>query len=256
MIILRRRSLHRLKISLKYYLKRRPKRPFFILFTARTGSTLLISYLNSIPKVSFATEILNSELAIGLPLKNVSKNSVLRHILYSINHCPYEICGAKFNEWQLEHRHLAVTELFELFPAVKLIILYRQGMADQYLSHRIAEYTWQWNHRAVPVRPLNKKLRISRDEFLKYVDRIKQFYEGILRLEIVRLNSIVISYEELASNAQKVFEEKIFPFLGVPPVRVKTTLTKQTTKHPSELVENYEEVKDLWESKEFKQEYP
>ncbi len=45
--LLRKRSFHRLKIFFEYKLARVQKEPIFIITTRRTGSNLLVDYLNS-----------------------------------------------------------------------------------------------------------------------------------------------------------------------------------------------------------------
>src|SRR5687768_5796390 len=87
---------HRLLIWFDYLFFRKPQlRPVFILAMQRTGSNLLRDYLNSIPNVQLAGEILNPAVPAGIRKRFVSKAAALRHIRYWVNYCAGEISGAK-----------------------------------------------------------------------------------------------------------------------------------------------------------------
>ena len=54
---------------------------------------------------------------------------------------------------------------------------------------------------------------------------------------------LTISYEEVAADAKAVFDEKIWPFLGLPPVPVSTVLRKQIRLPVEECVANLDDLR-------------
>lgn len=230
--------------------------PHFIVCTERTGSNLLLSYLNSVPGLSFAGEILHPDQVHGIPSTNTSKEAVIRHIRYSLNQCRHERGGVKLRADQLKAHDLDVRQLREHFPSCKVIILYRRSLADHYLSRQIALATGQWIARGGEKGArLNGKIRIDRDDFVKHCGEVQEFYARTLGSEGVRSYAVVLSYEELVANTREVFGRKLFPFLGVTPAEVATDLVRQRTSHPRDVVENYESVRDLWEDPRFRLDY-
>jgi len=83
---IRKRAWYRLKIFLKYFFKRTAKEPVFVIAKRRSGSNLLLSYLNSVPDLSFwPPEPLNWRMYYGVRKNRVSKKAVLRHLAYTLN---------------------------------------------------------------------------------------------------------------------------------------------------------------------------
>ena len=235
--LLRKRTLHRSKMCLDYCVRRRRKRPFFILAARRTGSNLLLSYLNSVPNISFAAEILNQDMWYGVRGRFISKRSVLRHIAHSINNCEYEVCGAKFIEVQLERHDIKPMDLVSLFPEARFIVLYRRSILEQLLSLKIAELTnaWQWTKDfRVPV-----GVNIPPADLISFHERTTSFYHSILEDPALNGRSIILTYEELTLEPQKTFNGKIFPFLDLNSSIVTSNLRKQNTKRPQDLLVNH-----------------
>ncbi len=238
--LVRKRSAHRFRIFLKYHLKREEKEPIFIITTRRTGSNLLLDYLNSIPGVSFAPEVLNKSMFYGLRRGFAGKSTALRHIAYSINACSERVCGAKLIMSHLHNYQISMEDLKRIFPNARFIILYRRSILDQFVSLRIAEITdtWQWTKDF----DLPSSIKIDVRELLNFCRRIKWFYQDLLSREWLKERSIVLSYEEFARSPQDLFERTLFPFLGLPVFPVSCTLRKQNTKELREIVSNYEEL--------------
>ena len=243
--LLRKRPLYRLKILLHYLYKREEKAPVFIITTRRSGSNLLLSYLNSVPNVSFLSEILNAGMYYGLRGRFISPQAALRHVIQSINHCRHRICGAKLLKVHLETHRLNLETLKKVFPNAKFIILYRKSLFDQFVSLKIAEKTnvWLWrdDHPVPPPPPV----RINAAEFKVWSEGTRAFYENLTQKAWLRHCSVVIDYESLFANSQKVFDRTLFPFLGVPSSKVSSSLKKQNEKPLREVIENFDELKNL-----------
>src|SRR5262245_32166378 len=99
------RSSYRLNLLLRHSRPRPACKPIFVLSTLRTGSNLLVSYLNSMRGVRIAGEILHPDQMAGVP-RGISKTAVLRHIQLSLNRCDAEICGAKLPSVHLQSHDL------------------------------------------------------------------------------------------------------------------------------------------------------
>ena len=249
----RKRSRHRLRIFFKYHFQRSEKKPIFVVATRRSGSNLLISYLNSIPDVSFQNEVLNADMYYGLRKRFLSKKAILNHIVYSLNDCPSRICGIKTLYVQLESHGITVEDLKRTFPSCRFVILYRKSLLDQFISLKIAQEThhFLWSDKF----RLPNSIHIDPRELRHYCKKIKDFYRKIFLYEWLENQSVIISYEELIKNTQKVFNEKVFPILNLVPCVVTSAMRKQNTKNPSEIVSNYEELKPLIENRITKHEY-
>ena len=238
--LVRKRSIHRLKLFLNYQLNKGEKEPVFIITTRRTGSNLFLEHLNSIPQASFASEILNQSMYYGLRSRFISKKTVLRHIAYSINACKENVCGAKIVKMHLEHHRITLEDLREYFPRARFVILYRRSLVDQFLSFKIAETTdtWRWTDQF----RLPSSLEISVTELLEYCKMTKRFYWDIFDRSWLKERALALSYEELVGSPQETFERVVFPFLKLPVSKVTSTARKQNTKKLHEIVHNYQEI--------------
>ena len=247
---------NRLNLFLRHNRSRIPTKPVFVVCMLRTGSNLLLSYLNSISGVSIAGEILHPDQVAGVPRTAITRSGVMKHIRRSLNQCDAEICGAKLPSIHLDFHNLNVKHLHDYFPTSKVILLYRRSIADQFLSYKMALLTKRWRvtNGQDPLRP-SQKVQLDRTEFLKYAAQIKQFYSATLALDGIRSYTKLISYEELVAQPRELFETKLFPFLGVPPAAISTNQVKGIKGHPSEVVDDYESVRDFWEDPDFIQEY-
>ena len=252
--LFRKRALHRAKIFFSYWLKPRTgKEPVFVIAARRTGSNMLISCLNSVPQASFAGEILNKSMSCGLRQRFISKKSVLRHIVHSVQHCEQALCGAKFVQTHLDTHGIGPSDLKRLFPNARFIILYRRSLLEQFVSLKIAEMTdvWQWTREF----KLPECLSISVPEFTEFCAETKKFYERLFQEDCLKDCSLVLGYEEFAEDPQGVFEESVFPFLRRPAVPVRNGMIKQNTQELRQIVANYLEVEPFLHHPSARQEY-
>ena len=241
--LFRKRSAYRLKIMAGYYFKKSRKDPVFILTTRRTGSNMLVDCLNGVPEVSLKPEILNESMFYGLPGRFISKKAVFRHIVHSVYDCPRRIGGAKFLMVQMEKHRLSAADLKALFPSAKFLILYRRSIVEQFASLKIAETTgaWLWNDQF----RLPESVHMDIAELQRFCGEIKYFYSKLFGEPWLKDCSRLISYEALTADTQKVFDEVIFPFLGLPRVSVSSRTRKQNIKPLEEIVANYDEIRPL-----------
>ena len=239
--LLRKRPVHRVRIALNYLFHCRLVEPIFVIATRRSGSNLLLSYLNSVPEASFASEVLNHSMYYGLRDRFISKAAVMRHIEHSLNDCSGKVCGLKLLRIHLEDHSLTLEELKMRFPGARFILLYRRSLLEQFVSLKTAEMTnlWIWKNASEP--PAPPSLRLDAGEFDAFSRNIRGFYQELFRKEWLRACSVTLSYEELVGDPQRIFREVLFPFLGLPEMSVKTPLKKQNTRDLHRMVQNFGE---------------
>lgn len=256
MILTARQIFFGVKIAAVYPLKRKSqKRVFFILCQYRTGSNLFISYLNSIPGALFDYEILSRWHGYGLRRWGIARKDVYRHVSHSLHYQNEEIRGAKIffqDLWQLK---VPLNEFLKEFSEARWFVLYRKNILTEYLSHFLACKTKQWLRYEGDHSKAHAQIRFYPEKFLIYRNQIKSWYEEAMKAESLRGKSLWISYEELAANPQKFFDERVFPFLGLPPSRIHTRLARQNLREPSEVISNYAEVRETIEKMDFTQNY-
>jgi GNAT superfamily N-acetyltransferase len=251
-----KREFFGLKLALRYFLKRKPpKKPVFILCSERTGSSLFISYLNTHPEVWLLGDILCSRLENGLRRTFMPKRAALNYVRYFLNYLHRPIAGAKFFFTDLRMRRITLQDLHRHFPRAKWLVLYRENTFDQYLSHKMAIRTNRWSQRENDPEAPAAKVKISPRSVRGYHKRMRRYYQSILDFPEIREKSLWISYEELAQDPQKIFNESVFPFLEAAPVSVHTDRVKQNARPRSEAIENYEEIKPVLGDKDFTQRY-
>ncbi|WP_339908579.1 hypothetical protein [Symmachiella dynata] len=217
-----------------------------ILAEARTGSTLLGDYLNCDPSVTISGEVLNPFSTVGIAQKAISKSAALRHIRYSLHSPRTRVGGVKLHLSHMAAHGISGTDLVRDFPEAYFIVLYRSSFAEQFVSHKIARQTEVWEDRTGK-RAFSGKIHVDSEEFTNYCDGAVRAYEALLKDLHLAAHSIVISYEEMATDAQSLFREKVFPFLHIPMRTITTGLKKQNKRSLSAVVENYDDVCPLLE---------
>jgi LPS sulfotransferase NodH len=250
-----RRLRHHLNLLRRYWLcPHRSHMPLFILATYRSGSNLLIDYLQSIPGVQCYTEVLSPYLPIGPRRADLTAKQALRHLRYSLQSLKAPVRGCKLMLDQLAGCRLSLADLRRTFPAAKYIILYRESLAEQLLSCRSAQVTQQWIVHRGQV-PRQARVVIEPLELRWYCDEMRRLYQSVLDHAWLQDCGALISYEELAADPRAIFCERICPLLGLPPTAPRTSLQKQSPQHPAERIANYDQIAALLASPHCRQHY-
>jgi LPS sulfotransferase NodH len=236
-------------------------RTLIILATARSGSNLLVSYLDSLPEVAVWGELLDPDYWQGIP-RGADRDAVHRHLLGVFASRPAPITGFKIIFDQLQRAGLTLDDLHSLFPDARYLVLYRRDLFAQFISVERARLTDEWvKPESGPARRV--KLKPTRNQFLYFRKVVREQYARALRRDWLRQSALILDYETLAESPQGLFDRRILPWLGLEsarrrsllqrlpgasreePVRVSTRLEKQITEPLSEIVENYHEFSDL-----------
>lgn len=245
------RFLRRASTSLNYIFNKKDIEAIFIIASARSGSYLLQGFLASHPEIDAVGEVINPDIVRGIRRQMVSRAELFFHIKASINKGKKRMVVAKLLEEQFAMHDLIVADLMHEFPKAKFVTLYRASLLDQYISKKIAELTNVWklgDKPAAEYKPQGFELDLQ--DFDAFKQRMQDFYQQLPEIENQE-QLVSLTYEDLTTNAQTIFETKVFPFLGLAPVTIETEFKKMNKKTHEQTITNYSEVKDRLESKDY-----
>ena len=228
--------------------------PFFILATCRSGSNLLLDYLRQFPGIAGHTEVLCPLLAIGPTRAKLRPVQAIRHIRLSLQTKRLPIRGCKLMLHQLANCQVTMPDLDRAFPRAKYLILYRESLAEQFVSQKLAETTQQWLLKPGEQQK-QPRIVIQPGDLQWYCNSMRSAYGNVLQHPGLAERSAILSYEELTTNPAACLREAVCPLLGLPPAPIQTQLRKQNTKGFDERVVNYAEVKELLEGPQCWQHY-
>ncbi len=229
-------------------------RPLFIIATARSGSNLLRDYVSQLPGVACRSEVLCTHRPFGISPRQYNPRSAMTHIERSLLSLPGPIRGCKLMLTQMDACGLTIDAIDAAFPEARYLVLYRQSLAEQFLSRESALLTGQWLLFDGEVRK-QAGVQINPAKLRSFADQTRQSYEKILRYSPLQQRGVLLSYEELSGDPAACFHERICPLLGVEPLTPKSSMRKQNVLPLAERVINYREVADLLDSPLLQQHY-
>lgn len=220
-----------------------------VLGFARTGSSLLLSYLDNLLEHSNNYgEVINPEMYPVL--KKISKLpfSFKKYIaLFKIQNALREEGLVKLLINHLERFEITPNDLHTHFPLAKFIIIYRSSLIDCYISLLRARKTKEWSSLKENDNPKSIHFFVEQEQFLNFCTQVKKKYFEY-NLHPLLEHSIIIGYNQIVAQPQETFKTIICPFLNINYQRVKTSHKKQITEPVSNLITNYEEIKNLIKS--------
>jgi LPS sulfotransferase NodH len=232
----------------KWWLRRHvPYQPLFVIASYRSGSNLLLSYLAQQPGMAMLSEVLSPHLPIGPHSKRLSPADAINHIRFCLQGERAAIRGCKLMLDQLADCGLTLEQLHAAFPAAKYMVLYRQSLAQQFVSLKAAHATNQYQLRDGQS-PKQAEVVIDPAELRRYCDATRRAYSDALQHPWLADRAILLSYEELTADPAGWLENHICPLLGVEYKSVQTPLRKQSTQALADQVANYREVSTLLQS--------
>jgi LPS sulfotransferase NodH len=224
-----------------------PYQPLFLVATCRSGSNLLMSYLAQQPGVAMLSEVLSSQLPIGPRRDCIPPTSAISHIRYCLQGEKTAVRGCKLMLYQLANCRLTLDDLHAAFPAARYIILYRQSLAEQFVSHQLALATRQYQLSAGQ-EPKHAEIVIDTNELRRYCDEIRRGYHEALKRSWLADRAVLLSYEELTADPDRWLQTKICPLLGIGYSAPQTRLRKQNTQPLADRVSNYRDVSAILHS--------
>jgi len=232
----------------KWWLRRhKPYQPLFLVATCRSGSNLLMSYLAQQPGVAMLSEVLSSQLPIGPRRDCIPPATAISHIRYCLQGEKTPIRGCKLMLYQLANCRLTLDDIHAAFPTARYIVLYRQSLAEQFVSHQLALCTNQYQL-AHGQEAKRSEIVIKTGELRRYCDEIRRGYCEVLRHSWLSGRAVLLSYEELTADAAHWLHTHICPLLGVGYSPPTARLRKQSTQPLADRVANYRDVSTLLHS--------
>jgi LPS sulfotransferase NodH len=210
-----------------------------IISSGRSGSSLLVNYLNSSRNVHCHGEILSSEHGYG-KVEGKSTAELRAHVVSFFGKRATAYVGAKFLTHQFEELKITIEDVLEVLREPKVLLLYRSKLLETYVSLLIAQENNIWyssdrvNRISVPV---------SKREFLDYVSVQRRRWQRCLEGICGRVPLFCMTYEELVEAPRETMDQ-VFAFLDVPPAPIYTKSVKQNPQSLREKVSNYD-VLDL-----------
>jgi len=216
---------------------------FIIIASGRTGSNLLISYLNSHPNIEAKGELFRDMQ--GKSCLEVWKD------FYSPKIKNIKTAGFKiFYTHPFNTEDKTVWEYILKDPEIKIIHLVRENKLRTYLSLEIANKTDEWLVKKNKKSTLEEKqIKIDFDSFYTRVKDIEK-YENETRIKYKKHNFIELSYEELVNDKDNTMKG-IFNFLQVKENKFKSSLRKQNKESVKDLITNYDEFANKVKKTEF-----
>lgn len=229
-----------------------------LLGTARVGSTLLQSYLNEHPEIYCEGEIYNTDhlkmYGKASKLKEQMNNEPLRFLNnygYPKHSKKIKFAGFKlfYSHFNTEKTKILWDYLFEN-KDIKVIHIKRKNLLRNFVSLKIAAKTNEWRSFNQSSNTIEKKIKLSKEECLQEFETQK-----ITTLNLDNKfkdhNTIEIFYSDLVKNKQETMDN-IFQFLNTKSIKIQDTILKRQNPEPiSELITNFEDLKDKFKNTEW-----
>ncbi|NMC99711.1 MAG: sulfotransferase [Bacteroidales bacterium] len=239
-----------------------PYQQFVVLGTARTGSTMLWSFLNSHPdilclrgvygstnKINFGKfynelpeEYHSSEL---IKLRNERPIEFLENYVWKEYSKPFKAVGFKY--FYDHDRHLSNKEelisYFKSSKSIKFLHLKRENLLASLFSYKRALAQQQWTRANT-----NFKTSITIQECKEYFQRI--LYNQKRFDELFAGRTLQISYDNLLNSIEQTLIN-ILDFIGVKAIPLTTETNKNTETKLSDCITNYTELKTHFKSTDY-----
>ncbi|MEO1401282.1 MAG: Nodulation protein H [Cyanobacteria bacterium J06635_1] len=211
-----------------------PANCFVIFGRGRSGSTLLVDLLNCHPQIFCAGEILRQPVL--MPIWRVRRHA-LPHA--------HQVYGFKLLTYQLREVQPLPSDTYFLQAlqqqGYRIIYLKRNNFLRQAISLIRAE-TWRFHQRGSDS-GYAQPVTINIDQLIRYI----QGFEAKCDYETRALSTLPhlsLTYEtDLALEAQqRQTENRLFEYLELPPVAVKTRLKKLVAPSLADAIANYSAV--------------
>jgi len=208
---------------------------FLILSAARSGTTLLVDYLNCHTRIRCRGEILNSDWGCYGNPRGMGTDRLRLQVEAFFVKRPGLLAGAKILTYQLEELHIKLPSVVEILHEPSVIVLYREETLEQFASLKMAERDRVW-HSNKPVK--NEPMWLDPAMFVAFAERERRMWrENIASLDGLRVH--YVSYEQLTRDTDKTMRH-VFEFLGLKNCRVDSPLVKLNPQPLSRRLINYQ----------------
>lgn len=215
---------------------------FVIVSRSRSGSNLLVSLLDDHPQIRAEGELLGR-------LDGRRPEDVLRR-LYRRHPPGIRAVGFKYFYYHpVDGEPAAVWRLLDP-TEYRIVHLRRENPLRAIVSRQIASTSQAWSRRRGQELPIERRrVQMSPSELKNHLERTRT-WEAEARARWGRGRYVEVTYEALASDPASI-SRSIQEFLGVDPHPTRTPLRRQNPERTSELLENYEELREAFASTEW-----
>lgn len=219
-------------------------RKFIILTRSRTGSSLLRSMLSSHPSIYAESEIFAR-------LDGRSVESIFDHVFSKYPRFIKAVGFKIFYYHPLDDESGLVWDRIKQIPNMHIVHLKRGNVLRTILSRKIAGATDIWSvkqeHRELQVK--DKQVRLTEDELFKGFLQTREWETDFGRMFGSKA-IIDVYYEDLVNNPHGEFQ-KIIDWLCLEPFEPRTLLRRQNPEKLSDLILNYESLKERFSNTEW-----
>ena len=243
---------------------------FFVAGMPRTGSTLLATTLGQHPQIKMHGELFHPIAAERDGTHAMVKNGKNRSFQPSEEDAIDFLCDEVWNSEASQFEAVgfklfgdyikgATTDrlflrLFESFPDLKLITIWRENLFDCLISRQIARSSGKWvenngakSEEAKPV-PINIPVKMTQRFFESY-EAVQRFLLGDFADKAPAYH---VTYDVLKDDFSRCMSG-IFDFLGVDDAEVVKATKKQRTFKQRAYVENWDELAQAFEGTKYQQ---
>jgi LPS sulfotransferase NodH len=239
------RLKHQIRLQRHWWFKpHQPYQPLFVVATCRSGSNLLRSYLNNQPGICVQGELLYPGSPFGVRRSHTPPSTAVRHIRLSLQAAKAPVRGCKLMLYQLANCQLTIENVHAAFPHARFVVLYRQDLARQFVSQKLADITRQFALRAGEEKK-QARIIVHRDELWAYCGELRNRYRELLSRAWLQECSVLVSYEELVQTPDHWLRHEICPLVGIEAVAASTNLCKQNSQPLSATIANYAEIEQF-----------
>lgn len=225
---------------------KKPEKKFVIFGKGRSGSTLLVSLLNSNPDVFCDGEILNRKMRN--PIRHLHRMARReKHPIYGFKLLSYQVM---FTHTNIKDKHGFMENLHN--EGFNLIYLRRDNILRYALSILYARFRMQWHHEKGSGEIKREKMRVDLAEITRLMEdsiRDEKFerevLEGLPHVEIVYERDL----EDNSRHADTV--KRICEFLDINYTEPETNLVKITTQELEGFIENADELRNHLQGTKF-----
>lgn len=213
---------------------------FIILTRSRTGSNLLVSYLNNHTNIYMRGEVFHK-------LSNRDPQKVLEKY-FRIQ--PQSIHASGFKIFYYHPLDGPCEQLWELLKndnSIKIIHLYRKNLINTLVSRKIALKTNAWSSEKKS--NLNKKIYVNPVQLENEIKKTIQ-WQNVFNKLFQEHNIFHLYYEDFIKDQNKTLEN-IQNFLNIPINILNTHLKKQQKKRLDKVILNHDELKKYFSNTEW-----
>ncbi|MCC2606094.1 sulfotransferase domain-containing protein [Planctobacterium marinum] len=204
---------------------------------ARTGSNLLLSYLNSHPAIHMEGEIFAHQ-------RHKTEQQILK-MVFNKQPQGIEAAGFKiFYHHPMDNKEQSkIWDILKADPSIHVIQLQRTNMLRMHISRKIAMQSdvWTASKKSEVDKVKVKTISFTKAELEEGFNKTKN-WEANAQVDFANHPMLQIEYEKMISNPEQEFR-RLTDFLRVEAMAPETKLRKQNPESLSNLIENYAELK-------------